>query len=66
VLQSFVLRLSSEALLRGEVVGEVEHVTTGLTSVIRSAADLAAACALTADPDLTEHHRKGATDDAPA
>jgi len=66
VLQSFVLRLSSDALQRGEVVGEVEHVSTGLTSVIRSAADLAAACALAAGSDLSEQHTRGITDDATA
>jgi hypothetical protein len=47
-------------------VGEVEHVSTGLTSVIRSAADLASACALTAGFGLAEHHTTGVTDDASA
>jgi len=63
VLQSFVLRLSSEALQRGEVVGEVEHVSTGLTSVIRSAADLAAACVHTSGFGPAASHTTGVTNE---
>lgn len=40
VMVAYVLRLRSEALARGAVVGELEHVDTGRRRVLRSAAEL--------------------------
>lgn len=51
VLVSFVLRLHPDQLATGELVGEVEHVESGVVYPLRGAVDLLGHCQQAASPD---------------
>ena len=44
MLISFVLRVDAHQLASGELVGEIEHVESGVTEPLRSAHDLVWRC----------------------
>jgi hypothetical protein len=54
MIATFVLRLLADRLSDGEVIGQVEHIGSGRTQTIRSAAEFEAFAQLQGSPDGDE------------